>query len=47
MINALKSYSSEVPIEVSPIEEENRMKLTEKSKYARRAVRGEAVGSLG
>ncbi|MEM2122056.1 MAG: hypothetical protein QXE79_00275 [Candidatus Bathyarchaeia archaeon] len=47
LINALKSYRSEIPLEVSTITEENLMNLMEKSKYARRTLRGEAVGSLG
>lgn len=47
LINALKSYRSEIPLEVSIITEENLMSLLEKSKRARKKLRGEAVGSLG
>lgn len=47
LVNALKSYGSEIPLEVSVITEENRMRLIERSRYARKTLRGEAIGSLG
>jgi energy-converting hydrogenase A subunit R len=47
LLNALISYSSEIPVEVSEVTEENRMSLIEKSNFARKTVRGKAVGSLG
>ncbi|MEM3608661.1 MAG: hypothetical protein QW238_07340 [Candidatus Bathyarchaeia archaeon] len=47
LINALNSYRSGIPLEVSIVTEENLMNLIERSKHARKALRGEVVGSLG
>jgi len=43
----LKKYRSEVPLEVTILSGENRMKLVQKSEQARRTVRGESIASLG